>query len=69
MNTHVANLTLSFLLKSQRNLDAVTDARPHDAPNGISDARALNISDTEALGIANFGHGLDAHRWASTSIC
>ena len=70
MNTHIANqFTLFFLLKSQRNLDVVTDARPHDAPNGISDAKTVGISDAEALGIANsssvghanFGHGLDAH--------
>lgn len=55
MNTHIANFTLFFLLKSQRNLDAFTDARPHDAPNGISDANSSSV------GHADFGHGLDAH--------
>ena len=56
-------------MKSQRNLDVVTDARPHDAPNGISDAKTLGISDAKTLGIANsssvghadFGPDLDAH--------
>ena len=61
MNTHVANFTLSFLLKSQRNLDAVTDARPHDAPNGISDAKTLGIANSSSVEHADFGHGFDAH--------
>ena len=61
MNTHIANFTLSFLLKSQRNLDAVTDARPHDAPNGVPDAKTLGIANSSSVGHAGFGHGLDAH--------